>query len=270
MKTKFNLLILCIISISLVSCGRKVSEISSIQCQNDEGQEYSVDVSFPLVADTIFGKDTISALKLLDFYVKDLKSCSNKDGKNWVIDSIKIENILPEGNHFVTNAFIKGHKLDKDRKYEQHFIQKFEYMSEKKEIKSLAKPVHEISNLMMKTGKGELVQVDVRLTTNKEQVDSVFGTDSLAFENFVKLLFDGLKDECRYETTFVPQWIQSFEIINDKEDDGTPHYIASALCGGYAKNGFGVESEISDFIKVKFLYFPFGHYCMKDYEPFAW
>lgn len=256
---KSLILFLCMVAALSASCTRqKVSELISIKSDKNSSVIY---VSFPLSADSVFGTDISSAKNLLDFYLADICFRSQND-TNLIVDTIKVEGIENMGNNiYKAKTRIIAHHATKEQNLNYHFEKKFSYDADSKIIKDLSKPVHHISNLQMKTGKGDLVTVDVRFSSDTI-VDEIFGTDSIAFEGMVALFFSELKDECRYEVTFVPRWIQSLEINSIGVDEyDNEIFTARALCGGYAKNGFGVESEVSDFIRIKFSYWKLTGYC---------
>ena len=242
-----------------VSCNRQ--KVSELACVESDKNVSVINVSFPLSADTVFGSDMLSARKLLDFYLEDLCFRSQND-TNLIVDTIKVEGIINNGNNiYKSKARIIAHHAIKEQNLDYPYEKKFSYDADTKTIKDLSKPVHQISNLQMKTGKGDLVTVDVRFSSDTI-IDGIFGTDSVALESMVALFFSELKDECRYEVTFVPRWIQSLEISSSGVDEYENEiFTARALCGGYAKNGYGVESEISDFIRIKFSYWKLTGYC---------
>lgn len=256
---KIHALILGIVSIIIISCsGNKVSELSSVEnCKNHT----SISVSFPLYADSVFGKDVIAAQKLIDFYVQDMCFRSKND-TGLIIDTIQVQEIKEIGNgSYISVARIWAHHSYKEQNIDSPYEKRFSYNPNTKQIIDLTKPVHKINSLQMETGKGELVAVEVRFTSDTI-IDGIFGTDSVALESMVAIFFKQLKEECRYEVTFVPRWIQSLEISPVGVDEyGNEIFSARAFCGGYAKNGFGVESEISDFIRIKFSYWSLTQYC---------
>lgn len=109
--------------------------------------------------------------------------------------------------------------------------------------------VDTMMNVKVQDGSGNEVKCSV--TVSKE-VCELFGTDVSSFNTFVQSVSNQMKRKCNNPRTFVPDHFY----LNDLKIEREGTYTMTVLVQGHAKNGFGVEGDVSDVIDVLFNYKP--------------
>lgn len=109
--------------------------------------------------------------------------------------------------------------------------------------------VDTMMNVKVQDGSGNEVKCSV---TVSEDVCELFGKDVSSFNMLVQNAFTQMKSECQHPRTFVPEGLFMHDLKVQRE--GT--YTVSAYVRGCAKNGFGVEGDVSDVIEILFNYKP--------------
>lgn len=107
--------------------------------------------------------------------------------------------------------------------------------------------VETIMNVKVKDGSGNEVKCSV---TVSQEACELFGTDIKSFNTFVQSVSNQMKRECKNPRTFVPENFY----LNDLKVEREGTYTMTVLVRGYAKNGFGVDGDVSDVIDVLFNY----------------